>query len=90
MSELTFTQLLNIPLIQERDNIAEILFHAIRRQFIELKDGDILAVTSKIISKSEGRMINLNDVDPSDRALELGNETNRDPRLMELILKESK
>lgn len=90
MSELTFTQLLNIPLIEERDNIAEILFHAIRRQFIELKDGDILAVTSKIISKSEGRMINLNDVDPSDRALELGNETNRDPRLMELILKESK
>ena len=90
MSELTFTQLLNIPLIQERDNIAETLFHAIRRQFIELKDGDILAVTSKIISKSEGRMINLNDVDPSDRALELGNETNRDPRLMELILKESK
>ena len=90
MSELTFTQLLNIPLIEERDNIAEILFHAIRRQFIELKDGDILAVTSKIISKSEGRMINLNDVEPSDKALELGNETNRDPRLMELILKESK
>lgn len=90
MSKLTFTQLLNIPLIQERDNIAEILFHAIRRQFIELKDGDILAVTSKIISKSEGRMVNLNDVEPSDSALELGNETNRDPRLMELIIKESK
>ena len=90
MSELTFTQLLNIPLIEERDNIAEILFQSIGRQFIELKEGDILAVTSKIISKSEGRMVNLNDVEPSDRALKLGNETNRDPRLMELILKESK
>jgi len=90
MSELIFTQLLNIPLIEERDNIAEILFQSIGRQFIELKEGDILAVTSKIISKSEGRMVNLNDVEPSDRALKLGNETNRDPRLMELILKESK
>ena len=89
MSELKFTQLLNIPLIQEGDNIAEILYNATKNQSIEFEDGDILAVTSKIISKAEGRMVNLNDVKPSGEAIRLGKETNRDARLMELLLLES-
>jgi coenzyme F420-0:L-glutamate ligase / coenzyme F420-1:gamma-L-glutamate ligase len=90
MGELKFTQLMNIPLINAGDNIAEILFISIRKQSIEIENGDILAVTSKVISKAEGRMVNLNDVHPSKKALELGIETKRDPRLMELLITESK
>ena len=90
MSELIFTQLLNIPLIEEGDNIAEILYSAISNQSVEFENGDILAVTSKIISKAEGRMVNLTEVVPSDEAIRLGEETKRDPRLMELLLFESK
>ena len=90
MSELIFTQLLNIPLIQEGDNIPEILYDIARKQSIDFEDGDILAVTSKIISKAEGRMVNLNDIKPSDAARQLGEDSKRDPRLMELLLSESK
>lgn len=90
MSELIFTQLLDIPLIQEGDNIADIIFKSAENQSVEFQNGDILAVTSKIISKAEGRMVNLNDVKPSDKALLLGEEIKRDPRLMELLLNESK
>jgi coenzyme F420-0:L-glutamate ligase/coenzyme F420-1:gamma-L-glutamate ligase len=90
MNELKFTQILDIPLIQKGDNIAEILYEIARKQFIKFENGDILAVTSKIISKAEGRMVNLNDVNPSNEASELANETKRDPRLMELLLSESR
>ena len=90
MSELIFTQLLNIPLIKEGDNIAEILYSASCNQSIDFEDGDILAVTSKIISKAEGRIVNLTEVFPSDEAKRLGEETKRDPRLMELLLSESR
>jgi coenzyme F420-0:L-glutamate ligase/coenzyme F420-1:gamma-L-glutamate ligase len=90
MSELTFTQLLNIPLIKEGDNLAEILFKATIDQSISFETGDILAVTSKIISKAEGRMVNITEVIPSAEAIRLGKETKRDPRLMNLLLAESK
>ena len=90
MGELKFSQIEGIPLIQAGDNIAEILYHSISNQFIDIEDMDILAVTSKIISKAEGRMNNLNEIQPSVRALELGKKINRDPRFMELVLSESK
>ena len=90
MGELKFTQLLNIPLVNEGDNIAELLLISIRNQSIEIENDDILAVTSKVISKAEGRMVNLNDIHPSKKALELGKEIKRDPRLMELLISESK
>ena len=90
MSKLIFTQILDIPLIKDGDNIAEILFSAAENQFVEFKDGDILAVTSKVISKAEGRIVNLTEVAPSAEAIQLGKETKRDPRLMELLLSESK
>lgn len=90
MSELIFTQLLNIPLIKEGDNIAEILYSVSSKQSIDFEDGDILAVTSKIISKAEGRLVNLTEVFPSDEAKRLGKETKKDPRLLELLLSESR
>ncbi len=90
MSDLIFTQLLNIPLIKKGDDIANILYLTAAKQSVEFKDGDILAVTSKIISKAEGRIVNLSEVIPSDAANRLGKETKRDPRLMEVLLSESK
>ena len=90
MSQLIFTQLLNIPLINEGDNIAEILFASAQNQSVEFDSSDILAVTSKIVSKAEGRIVNLNEVIPADDAIRLGKETKRDPRLMQLLLSESK
>ena len=55
-----------------------------------IKDGDIIVLAQKIVSKSEDRLVNLSTVEPSHQALELSMVTGKDPRLLELILLESK
>jgi coenzyme F420-0:L-glutamate ligase/coenzyme F420-1:gamma-L-glutamate ligase len=62
---------------------------ALREAGIELADNDLLVIAQTILSKAEGRQIALADVTPSPRALTLGAEVNKDPRLVELILSES-
>jgi coenzyme F420-0:L-glutamate ligase / coenzyme F420-1:gamma-L-glutamate ligase len=54
-----------------------------------LEDGDILAVSQKVVSKQEGRIVSLGSVDPGSRAVALADELDRDARLVELILRES-
>ena len=87
---LSLTPLSGIPLIRQGDGLADIVVDAIEKNDISLQDGDILVFAQKIISKAEGRAVNLVDVDPSPRALELASSTEKDPRLVELILQESK
>jgi coenzyme F420-0:L-glutamate ligase/coenzyme F420-1:gamma-L-glutamate ligase len=86
---LTLTPLTNIPLIRHGDNLADIIFCALRETAIQLQDGDILVLAQKIVSKAEGRTVNLETVIPSGRALELAESTQKDPRVVELILRES-
>jgi coenzyme F420-0:L-glutamate ligase/coenzyme F420-1:gamma-L-glutamate ligase len=56
---------------------------------ITLQDGDILVLAQKIVSKVEDRWVNLNTIHPSSKANELGNQIQKDPRIIELILRES-
>ncbi|MFZ5819229.1 MAG: coenzyme F420-0:L-glutamate ligase [Chloroflexota bacterium] len=86
---LTLTPLLGIPLIHRGDNLADILLIGLRASNIALADGDILVVTSKIVSKAEGRMVDLANVTPSERALNLARQSDKDPRVVELMLQES-
>jgi coenzyme F420-0:L-glutamate ligase/coenzyme F420-1:gamma-L-glutamate ligase len=62
---------------------------ALRRLNLNLQDGDILVFAQKVVSKSEGRLVNLVDVVPSARACELALQIEKDPRLIELVLSES-
>jgi coenzyme F420-0:L-glutamate ligase/coenzyme F420-1:gamma-L-glutamate ligase len=55
-----------------------------------LKDHDVVVLAQKIVSKAEGRLFRLSDVTPSERAIEYGHKVDKDPRLVELILRESK
>ncbi|MDD2923354.1 MAG: coenzyme F420-0:L-glutamate ligase [Anaerolineales bacterium] len=89
MSSLTLTTLQNIPLIRQGDNLTDIILNALRETNIELQDNDILVLAQKIVSKAEGRMVNLADVTPSPRAVELAEQTGKDPRAVELVLQES-
>jgi coenzyme F420-0:L-glutamate ligase/coenzyme F420-1:gamma-L-glutamate ligase len=57
---------------------------------LELVDKDILVIAQKIISKKEGRFVNLRNITPSKKALEINKLVKKDPRLIELILQESK
>lgn len=86
---LTLTPLPGIPLIRPGDDLAGILLDSLALAGLHLADGDILVLAQKIVSKAEGRLRNLAEVRPSPRALELAESTQKDPRLLELVLGES-
>ena len=81
--------LLAIPDIHAGDDLGAILLDAIRRSSIVPTAGDALVVAQKIVSKAEGRCASLADVSPSTQARDLAKITRKDPRLVELILRES-
>ena len=87
---LILTSLSGIPLIRPGSNLAEIVLTALQENHIALEDQDILVLAQKIVSKAEGRMVNLVGVIPTSRAVELANKTEKDSRLVELILQESR
>ncbi|MBK7319764.1 MAG: coenzyme F420-0:L-glutamate ligase [Anaerolineales bacterium] len=86
---LTITPLKNIPLIRQGDNLADILVDSILNSTIQLENNDILVIAQKIVSKSEGRMVNLATVTPSEKAIELAQKTEKDARVVQLMLQES-
>jgi coenzyme F420-0:L-glutamate ligase / coenzyme F420-1:gamma-L-glutamate ligase len=83
---LILSSLENIPLIRQGDNLADIVLNATN---FALLDNDIFVLAQKIVSKSEGRMVNLANVLPSQKAIELASKTEKDARLVELMLQES-
>lgn len=86
---LTLTALPSIPMIRSGDDLPAIIQQALDHVALALQDGDILVLAQKIVSKAEGRLVNLVSVKPSARAIELGEQIVKDPRLVELILQES-
>jgi coenzyme F420-0:L-glutamate ligase/coenzyme F420-1:gamma-L-glutamate ligase len=86
---LTLTALAGLPLVKPGDDLVALLQIALQRANIVVRDGDILVIAQKIVSKAEGRIINLNDVVPSPRASALAKKADKDPRLVEIILSES-
>ena len=86
---LILTAIPHIPLIQPGCNLGLIIHQAVDEAYIKPLDGDIFVIAQKIVSKSEGRLVNLASVNPSHRAVELAGVTSKDPRLVELILQES-
>ena len=76
--------------IVEGDRLADIVVSAAQAQGTPLGDGDILVVTQKVVSKSEGRTVDLGSVEPSPLAMELASAAERDPRVVEVVLRESR
>jgi coenzyme F420-0:L-glutamate ligase/coenzyme F420-1:gamma-L-glutamate ligase len=87
---LILTGLPGIPLIQPGDDLPAILLEALARAGTRLENGDVLVLAQKIVSKSEGRLVPLSQVTPSTRAFELAKITEKDPRFVELVLRESR
>ncbi|MCS6995306.1 MAG: coenzyme F420-0:L-glutamate ligase [Anaerolineales bacterium] len=90
MKSLTLTPLPNVPLVQPGDDLAGLILSSLEQAGISLQDGDILVLAQKVVSKAENRFVNLAEVTPSDAALRLSQKTGKDPRLAELILRESR
>jgi coenzyme F420-0:L-glutamate ligase/coenzyme F420-1:gamma-L-glutamate ligase len=75
--------------ILPKADLGSIVLSAITQSELELLEGDILVVAHKIVSKAEGRIVNLADVKPSPKAKKMGKEHSKDPHIMQLILDES-
>ncbi|MBP7691667.1 MAG: coenzyme F420-0:L-glutamate ligase [Anaerolineales bacterium] len=90
MPSLTLTALPGIPLVRPGDDLLALTLAGLRAAGLTLQTGDVLAYAQKIVSKSEGRLVNLADVTPSARALELAAVTQKDPRFVEVVLSETK
>jgi coenzyme F420-0:L-glutamate ligase / coenzyme F420-1:gamma-L-glutamate ligase len=89
VAQLVLTALGGVPTIRLGDDLVDIILQSAAHTGIALKDGDILAVAQKIVSKSEGRFVDLNEVRPSAEARALAMQSAKDPRVVELILRES-
>lgn len=88
-TRLSITTLAGIPQVAPGDDLAGLLIAALERQGLALERHDILVVTSKIVSKAEGRYLDLTMLEPSERARELAQITKKDARLVEAILSEA-
>jgi coenzyme F420-0:L-glutamate ligase/coenzyme F420-1:gamma-L-glutamate ligase len=87
--QLTITPLGGIPPVRPGDDLSGLLIAALERNAVAPRNQDIVAVAQKIVSKAEGRYLDLATVEPSRRADELAAQTKKDPRLVEAILLES-
>jgi coenzyme F420-0:L-glutamate ligase/coenzyme F420-1:gamma-L-glutamate ligase len=79
-----------MPEVRPGDDLAALILEAVRGQGLDVEDGDVLVVTQKIVSKAEGRLVDLRTVEPSPHAQELAVRTGKDPRLIEVILRETR
>lgn len=86
---LAIHALKGIPMIAKGDDLAQIVGDALGQTGMVLMDGDVLVLAQKIVSKSEGRTVDLCAVTPNDEAIELAAAADKDPRIVELILGES-
>ena len=78
-----------LPEIRSGDALSALIATACVDQGTPVAEGDILVVTQKIVSKAEGRLVRLSSVEPSDFACQFAEESGRDPRLIELVMRES-
>lgn len=78
-----------IPLVKKGDNISDLIIAALKKQKINLEKQDIVLIAETLISKSEGNIIKLNDINPSEKAISIAKKSKKDSALVEAILNES-
>jgi coenzyme F420-0:L-glutamate ligase/coenzyme F420-1:gamma-L-glutamate ligase len=78
-----------VPIVEPGDDLTQLAWEALGRASIALADGDVVVLASKVVSRAEGRFIDLARVEASARAIELAAEVSKDPRIVELILRDT-
>jgi coenzyme F420-0:L-glutamate ligase/coenzyme F420-1:gamma-L-glutamate ligase len=89
MASLTLTALEGIPMVMAGDDLAQMIAHALAKMDLKLRDGDILSVCQKIVSKAEGRLVSLKDIEPSPLARKFAERWDKDARAVELVLRQT-
>ena len=86
---ITVIGLRNLPAIKEGDDVGREIVQCASRQGEDLREEDVVVIAQKIVSKSEGRVVDLKEINPSDFAREVAQHTRRSPRHVEVILRET-
>lgn len=89
MTSIELIAIPNFPLIEPGDDVAEQILETLAANGQSLRAGDILVIAQKIVSKAEGRLVRLADVEPSERAQEIAAVTDKDPRAVQVVLDDS-
>jgi coenzyme F420-0:L-glutamate ligase / coenzyme F420-1:gamma-L-glutamate ligase len=89
MASISLTPIEGIALVRQGDNPAELIASAVAKCALRLEPGDIIVVCQKLISKAEGRIVNLKDVKPSKVALNYAQRWDKDPRAVEVVLSQT-
>ncbi len=89
-TELRIIPVTGIDEIPAGADLGALIYDALRQQELMLEHGDILVVTQKIVSKAEERTVNLETIEPSPFAQMIAQQGNKDPRHVEVVLRESK
>lgn len=79
-----------LPIIKKGDRLGELVCNATEKQGTPIQDGDILVVTHVVVSRAEGNIVDLDKVQPSEFAMRFAEEYQKDPALVEVVLRESK
>jgi coenzyme F420-0:L-glutamate ligase / coenzyme F420-1:gamma-L-glutamate ligase len=90
ISQLTIKALAGIKLVEPGDDLGAITVEAFAANRLAPEPGDVLVVAQKVVSKAEGRYVDLASVEPSERTIALAAEVDKDPRFVEVVLGESK
>lgn len=80
----------SFPMVRQGDNLAELIVATMKREGVALNDGDVVVVAHKVVSKAEGRTVRLRNVEPSEKAEQIAKVTLKDPKLIQIILQETK
>ncbi len=89
MRSITLTAVEGIPMIKAGDDLAALIAAGIEHTGLKLESGDILIVCQKVISKAEGRVVELSEIEPSEFANNLAKRWEKDPRAVELVLRQT-
>jgi coenzyme F420-0:L-glutamate ligase/coenzyme F420-1:gamma-L-glutamate ligase len=89
-NRLELIGIVGLPEIKKGDDLTRLFLDAVNEQKENLEDGDVIVFTSKVVSKSEGRVVDLSSVQVSEEAERIARETEKDPRIVQLVLDESK
>ena len=90
LRRITLMAVPDIPLIQPGSDLAAIILERLTAAGMQLRDGDVIVIAQKVVSKAEGRLVRLAEVVPSPQAREIAAHVEKDPRLVELILQETR
>lgn len=90
MKSFTAFALELFPLVKKGEDVAQIIVDTARKNGLKIEDGDVIAIAQKILSKAESRVVHLREIIPSGKAKELSHITRKDPKFVELVLRETR